>query len=144
MRSILYMPLVVEMHVMGLLIVAAVEEPRVITESEIDMCCTLANMVSITIENAQLYESVKHHATDLEQQVEKRKQAEEELRKHRDNLEELVKERTAELELKNADLEKFNKLFVGRELRMVELKKIIAEYEKRNSELEKKIVDLTK
>jgi nitrate/nitrite-specific signal transduction histidine kinase len=49
----------------------------------------------------------------------------EKLNQHRDHLEELVKERTVELEEKNKELERFNKLFVGRELRIGELKEEI-------------------
>lgn len=60
----------------------------------------------------------------------KRKRAEEELKKHRDHLEELVKERTKELEKKNKELERFNKIFVDRELRIKELKDKIKEFEK--------------
>ncbi|MDA3904933.1 MAG: PAS domain S-box protein [Bacteroidales bacterium] len=59
--------------------------------------------------------------------ITERKNAEEELNKHRDNLENLVKERTMEIEEKNMKLERINKAFVGRELRMVELKKEIEE-----------------
>ncbi|MFI1770826.1 PAS domain-containing protein [Thalassobellus citreus] len=44
------------------------------------------------------------------------------LKNYNDNLEELVKERTKEIQEKNEMLEKMNKLFVGRELRMKELK----------------------
>lgn len=73
--------------------------------------------------------------------IEDMKQAEKELKEHREHLEELVRERTAELEKKNAKLEHFNKLFVGRELRMAELKKIIADLEKEVSSL-KQSVDL--
>ncbi len=62
--------------------------------------------------------------------ITERKKSEEELRKYRIHLEKLVKERTSELEKKNANLEKLNRVFVGRELRMVELKKRIAENEK--------------
>jgi PAS domain S-box-containing protein len=61
------------------------------------------------------------------QDVTTRKLAEDEIEKHRKHLEKLVKERTLELEGKNADLEQMNKLFVGRELRMVELKEKIKE-----------------
>lgn len=48
-----------------------------------------------------------------------------------EELEYRVAQRTAELEEKNADLERMNKLFVGRELRMVELKNSIRELEAR-------------
>jgi PAS domain S-box-containing protein len=66
-------------------------------------------------------------ATDITEH----KQAEEELRHYRTHLEELVKTRTAELEEKNNELEKINKLFVGRELRMIELKERIKELEEK-------------
>ena len=65
------------------------------------------------------------------QDITEHKLVEEELRKHREHLEELVKERTAEVNQKNEELEKFNKFFVGRELKMIELKKKIAELEKK-------------
>jgi PAS domain S-box-containing protein len=54
--------------------------------------------------------------------ITEKKKMEIELRLHRDELEKLVKERTAELEEKNIQLERFNKLFVGREFRVKELK----------------------
>ncbi|MCE8422569.1 MAG: PAS domain S-box protein [Candidatus Methanoperedens sp.] len=69
--------------------------------------------------------------------ITERKRAEEELSKHKNHLEERVKERTAELEMANAELQRLNKLFVGRELRMIELKKIIADLEKENSDMKK-------
>lgn len=57
------------------------------------------------------------------------RKVQEELTKYREHLEELVKTRTAEIEEKNDELQKINKLFVGRELRMIELKKRIKELE---------------
>ncbi|OQX17103.1 MAG: hypothetical protein BWK76_10665 [Desulfobulbaceae bacterium A2] len=58
-----------------------------------------------------------------------RKRAEEALQKLNQKLDQRVKDRTAELETKNRELERLNKLFVGRELRMVELKDRIAALE---------------
>jgi len=54
--------------------------------------------------------------------ITERKQAEEELRRLKDDLEQRVKQRTFELEETNAELHRMNRLFVGRELRMAELK----------------------
>lgn len=59
------------------------------------------------------------------------KKAEMELKKYQEHLEELIKERTKVIENKNTTLEKMNKLFVGRELRMKDLK---AEIEKLKSQ----------
>jgi len=61
--------------------------------------------------------------------VTERKRAEEELNKYRDHLEELVKQRTDELEEKVAELKRMNDVFVGREFRIKELKKRIKELE---------------
>jgi PAS domain S-box-containing protein len=62
--------------------------------------------------------------------ISERKQTEEALRTLNSELEQRVKERTSELAIRNADLEKMNKVFVGRELKMVELKNQIEELKK--------------
>ncbi len=61
-----------------------------------------------------------------------RKNAEIEIEKHKNHLEELVKLRTEEIEAKNTELQRINKLFVGRELKMKELKKIIKDLQLKN------------
>ncbi|GAM10784.1 tetrathionate sensor histidine kinase TtrS [Geobacter sp. OR-1] len=61
--------------------------------------------------------------------VNERKKSEEELRGLNVDLEKRVKERTVELEAKNTELARLNKIFVGRELRMVELKERIRKLE---------------
>jgi len=61
--------------------------------------------------------------------ITERRQVEEELAKHREHLEELIKERTGELEEKNKKLEEFNELFVNREFRIKELKDKVKELE---------------
>ncbi len=58
-----------------------------------------------------------------------RKIAEEEIRKLNGELEEKVKDRTNELETKISEIQRMNKLFVGRELRIKELKEKIKEIE---------------
>lgn len=63
--------------------------------------------------------------------VTERKIIQTELEKYRAHLEELVKDRTAELAEKNAELGRMNRLFVGRELRMAELKDKIHQLENR-------------
>ncbi|MDA3953106.1 MAG: PAS domain S-box protein [Bacteroidales bacterium] len=82
------------------------------TERSIKLVETLTNQMSLSIENANLYEQVKN-------QVE--------------NLENLVKERTKQLEKLNSDfaeknenLNRMNKVFVDRELRIKELKDEVA------------------
>ena len=60
------------------------------------------------------------------------KNVEIELEKHKINLEGLVKARTEEIDTKNAELQRINKLFVGRELKMKELKNIIKELQSKN------------
>jgi len=58
-----------------------------------------------------------------------RKKAEKEIRKINENLEQRINEQTAELRETVARLEEFNLVFVDRELKMIELKKRIAELE---------------
>jgi len=77
----------------------------------------------------RLVQKLEKKMLDLEKEITKRKQAEEELKKHHDHLEELVKERTKELEEKNTELERYNKLFVEREFRIKELREKVKEME---------------
>ncbi len=63
--------------------------------------------------------------------ITERKKAEKKIIQLNEELEDRVKERTEKLEKKSDELERANKLFVGRELRMIELKERIAELEKK-------------
>jgi PAS domain S-box-containing protein len=65
--------------------------------------------------------------------IHERKIAERQLETLNADLDQRVQERTTELQEKNEELERLNRIFVGRELRMVELKERIKELEKQES-----------
>jgi PAS domain S-box-containing protein len=70
--------------------------------------------------------------TGINFDVTERKEAEEKILRLNEELEQRVRERTGELERRNYELEQMNKAFVGRELRMVELKERIRELKERS------------
>lgn len=86
----------------------------------------LANYVALSLENRMQKRLLERSRDEMEQRVKERT---EELRRMNSELEQRVKERTVELKEKITELERFNRLFVGRELKMVELKERIRELE---------------
>jgi len=84
--------------------------------------CEVSSVVFIDNEGKERTSLVIRDLTD-------QKKAENRIKTLNIELEGKVEKRTAELEVKNADLERMNKLFVGRELRMLELKNTIHQLE---------------
>ena len=85
-----------------------------------DISWLLVNGFPVLNENGEITEIIINFIDITEVKI-----AEGELNKYREHLEELIKKRTQQLENKNAKLLRINKAFVGRELRMAELKKEI-------------------
>ena len=103
-HSFASLPVRKENEVIGVIGLAS-DKPRDF-ESQSEFLETLINSVSLYVQNAQLHEELQEHSVDLEQKV---------------------ITRTRELEVKISEIERMNRLFVGRELRMKELKEKIKE-----------------
>ena len=101
------MPLLEGSKVIGVLGLASLKERRF--SEEADFLETLAGQTALGIQNAILYDQLKQHA---------------------ENQEEMVKERTGELEKRNSELERLNKLFVDREFRIKELRDEVAKLQR--------------
>lgn len=100
--SFVALPLIVKEQVIGVLGLGS--DTRRNFDKRSRYLETLATQAALSLQNAMLFEQVQAHAKELEERV---------------------AVRTAELEKKARDLERFNKLFVDRDLRMIELKKEI-------------------
>ena len=77
--------------------------------------------------SVSLYSAEKGFFVSLVDDITERKTVEEKIAKLNSELELRIKERTAELVRANKDLEEINDLFVGNEIRIMELKKELAE-----------------
>ncbi|MBW1820651.1 MAG: hypothetical protein JRI92_02640 [Deltaproteobacteria bacterium] len=84
---------------------------------------------SLRTMSAPLMELLMAYGLAFREWIENRKQAEEALQKANDELEAKVRERTKELEEKNAELERMNDVFTGREFRIKELRDRVKELE---------------
>jgi two-component system sensor histidine kinase/response regulator len=89
-QSAVLVPLVGRKGIIGGLSALGKRGGGCFTRHDLDLLTMFANQVSIAIENAQLFQQVTR-------EIEERKQTEKELFRHKEHLEELVNERTAEL-----------------------------------------------
>jgi len=93
-------------RVLGVLHVIFVAQPHTFCEEELRVLGLLADQAAIALENAWLYEAAHREIAERARVETQRDATLEELRVHRDHLEELVKERTAALSEANAQLQK--------------------------------------
>lgn len=121
-KTLLYVPLMIESRAVGVLIMGTIDNLREFTKPEIDLFVTLSVQSALTIENALLYKDAKDYSEKLEQNISQLEEAKKEIINLNSNLEEKIRVRTKEIEEKNEQLERINKLFIGRENRMAELK----------------------
>ncbi|MBC8263649.1 MAG: HAMP domain-containing protein [Anaerolineales bacterium] len=96
-KSALYVPMKIEGKAIG---VMQLQSRRLdaYSQEDIDLLTAMANVAAVAVQNARLYDAAQ-------QELAERKRAEEELREHRDHLEELVAARTAELNERVAEVE---------------------------------------
>ncbi|TFB08037.1 PAS domain S-box protein [Candidatus Atribacteria bacterium MT.SAG.1] len=80
LRTIFYVPILIGKRVMGILILGTIGKPRVISEAEIDLCQTMANLVAFSIQNASLHKNLLQHSKELKNEIGIRKQAEEKIK----------------------------------------------------------------
>lgn len=121
-KSILYIPLLIELRAVGVLILGSNDSIHHFTDSEINMFTTLSIQSALAIENALLNKESKNYSEKLEKNILQLKNTEQKLLELNNTLEIRVHERTEELEAVLNDVERMNKLFIGREHRIKELK----------------------
>lgn len=113
-----------------------------ILRSKVRVFCELYRQRQrLEIHEQQLETLVKERTAELQEaneqlqrELAERTRVEEILNRLNEELEQRVSERTRELERRNQELEQMNKAFVGRELKMVELKEKLARLEKTEHE----------
>ncbi len=109
-------PMIVKKKVVGVIIIQSYTDRDAFSEEDLKVIELVANQLSIFIE---------------------KKRDEEELVRHRENLEGLVNERTKELEERTRDLERYNKAFIEREFRIKELRDQVKDLKSRLNIAEK-------
>lgn len=108
LQSLLYLPVVLRDHPVAVLILADATKTRTFHEEAISLLQGFAHQAAHVMDNIRLYEDVRHHAVQLEQEIGQRQAAEEALRRLNLELEERVRQRTLELEEANKQLEAFS------------------------------------
>ncbi len=98
-RSVLCLPLLKQGKMAGVLYLENKLTPGVFTPGRIAVLELLASQAAISLENASLYHNLKEENND-------RKRAELALQQHQDQLEQTIRERTAEVVRQNLELER--------------------------------------
>jgi PAS domain S-box-containing protein len=78
LRTVLFVPLVVDAKAIGVFIVGSIEETSILAKADIDLSLTLANLAALTVRNAQLFTESKQYNIQLENTLAERIKVEEE------------------------------------------------------------------
>ncbi|MBN1237653.1 MAG: AAA family ATPase [Gammaproteobacteria bacterium] len=104
-RSVLCAPVLHKGELTGVLYLENNQVSGAFTPDRLEALNILLSQIAVSIDNAQLYAAQQRQKRDMERanveltrEVGERKKAEREIRRYRDHLEDLVRERTAELE----------------------------------------------
>jgi len=110
-RSVLCMPVVHQDRTVGMLYLENTLVTGAFTQARLEALTILASQLAVSMENAALFAAQRVHAEaisrandELRAEIAVREQAEAELARYRDHLEELIAERTGELTLANRKL----------------------------------------
>ena len=69
LRSILYLPLMINKQAIGILIMGTIGKTRSFSQEEITMYSSLASQAALSLENVNLYKNIKNNAAELEQRI---------------------------------------------------------------------------
>jgi PAS domain S-box-containing protein len=123
-KALAVIPLIYDGKVIGDLNLASHTHDEISEESR-SIAWSIANLVGSAIARARAEEELSKHREHLEELVEERTTKLQQEIAERKRAEEKLRYTVEELERTNADLERFNRLAVGRELRMIELKRAV-------------------
>ncbi|MDH5719097.1 MAG: PAS domain S-box protein [Spirochaetia bacterium] len=69
LRSLLYIPLIIENRVIGIFILGTVGKPREFSDSELRLYYTVSNQTALAVENAILFRENQNYTANLEEKV---------------------------------------------------------------------------
>ncbi len=101
LKSLLYLPFVQKDRVLGVLILGTCRNERFFSQHEIDLGQTIANQLSVALQNAKLHVDLKNHKENLEKLVSEKT-------KDLDTAIEVLKATNEELNLKNENIKSQN------------------------------------
>ena len=132
-KAALSIPLIYKGELIGILNLGPKLSGDAFTNMDLTLLTTLTNQTTIAVKNAELIEDLRKSKKALEEtgkvlEIKVRARTRE-LQELAQGLEDKVKQRTKELQERIKELEKFRRLTVGRELKMVELKRKIRKME---------------